>query len=240
MVPYAPQAQPLTDLDSARLVRGRYGAGPSRRLLQGIVNASALLSPQTNPEAVLSSRIEGAQATVDEVLEFEDEETVDIQEMANYRRTLSLATGESITLELIGQIQGGLLDSVRGSNESPGAFRNDQNWIGSVGCTMDEVSFVPPSPLQLQDRSLAFEAYLGHMDFGALVQTTVVHAQFEWIHPFKDGNGRIGRLMIRFFSIRSARWPARCSTCRNIWRAIATSVTPDCAPSAPRAIGPAG
>lgn len=213
MKPYVPHALPLRNLDLVRLVRkiGPANAALARYdgLLQGIVNASVLLSPLTNREAVLSSRIEGTQATVDEVLEFEagmefeGEKTADIQEVVNYRRTLTLATaalgGQSLSLSLIRQMHGVLMDSVRGSNKTPGSFRTDQNWIGTAGCTIEEATFVPPSPLQLQDYLQALEAYLGADDFDALVQTAIVHAQFELIHPFKDGNGRIGRLIIPLF-----------------------------------------
>ena len=201
------------ELDLARIV-GKIGPANAALarydgLLQGIVNASVLLSPLTNSEAVLSSKIEGTQATVDEVLEYEagmefgGEKVADIQEVVNYRRTLTLATEalaeRPITLLLIRQMHKVLMDSVRGSNKSPGEFRIDQNWIGTPGCAIETATFVPPSPLQLNDHLLAFEAYLGTNDFDALVQTAIVHAQFELIHPFKDGNGRIGRLIIPLF-----------------------------------------
>ena len=213
MQPYVPDALPLANLDLTRIVRklGPANAALARYdgLLQGIVNASVLLSPLTTTEAVLSSKIEGTQATVDEVLEFEagmefrGEKAADIQEVVNYRKTLTLAketmAERTITLALIRQMHGVLMDSVRGSNKSPGEFRGDQNWIGPAGCPVERATFVPPSPLQLLDHLQAFEAYLGVEDFDVLAQTAVVHAQFELIHPFKDGNGRIGRLMIPLF-----------------------------------------
>jgi Fic family protein len=213
MEPYVPGALPLAQLDYGRLVRkiGPANAALARYdgLLQGIVNASVLLSPLTNSEAVLSSKIEGTQATVDEVLEYEagmefaGDKVADIREVVNYRKTLMLAKEElaarPISLLLIRQMHDILMDSVRGSNKSPGEFRVDQNWIGPPGCAIEGATFVPPSPLQLLDHLQAFESYLGFDDFDALVQTAIVHAQFELIHPFKDGNGRIGRLMIPLF-----------------------------------------
>ncbi len=213
MLPYSPDALPLKDIDLGRIV-GKIGPANAALarydgLLQGIVNASVLLSPLTTSEAVLSSKIEGTQATVDEVLEYEagmefgGEKTADIQEVVNYRKTLTLAketlAERPITLSLIRQMHAVLMDSVRGANKSPGEFRTDQNWIGPAGCAIEAASFVPPSPLQVNDHLLAFEAYLGADDFDALVQTAIVHAQFELIHPFKDGNGRIGRLLIPLF-----------------------------------------
>jgi Fic family protein len=213
MRPYHPDALPLEKLDYARIIRknGPANAALARYdgLLQGIVNAAVLLSPLTTNEAVLSSKIEGTQATVDEVLEYEagmefgGEKVADIQEVVNYRKTLTLATQalaeRPITLSLIRQMHGVLMDSVRGANKNPGQFRADQNWIGPVGCTMDQATFVPPSPLQLLDHLQAFETYIGSDDFDSLVQTAIIHAQFELLHPFKDGNGRIGRLMIPLF-----------------------------------------
>lgn len=92
-----------------------------------------------------------------------------------------------------------LLDSVRGLDKEPGEFRQDQNWIGSKGCKIEQATFVPVSPLQLQTSLDNWAAYIQSDDLDALLQLAVVHAQFELIHPFKDGNGRIGRLLIPLF-----------------------------------------
>ena len=213
MEPYIPQALPLAGLDFARLIGhiGPANAALARYdgLLQSVINPSVMLSPLTNREAVLSSKIEGTQATVDEVLEFEagldfeGEKKSDIQEIVNYRKTLMIASeylvGRPITLSLVRQMHAVLMDSVRGADKTPGAFRLDQNWIGPVGCTLEQASFVPPSPLQLLDHLQGWESYVSSTDFDLLVQVAVVHAQFELIHPFKDGNGRIGRLLIPLF-----------------------------------------
>jgi len=91
------------------------------------------------------------------------------------------------------------MNSVRGADKTPGQFRNQQNWIGPTGCTIEQATFVPPSPLQLLDHLEAFERYLASDDVDPLVQVAVVHAQFELLHPFNDGNGRIGRLLIPLF-----------------------------------------
>lgn len=213
MQPYIPHALPLTNLDYARLIAhiGPANAALARYdgLLQSVINPGVMLSPLTNREAVLSSKIEGTQATVDEVLEYEaglefgDEKAKDIQEIVNYRKTLVIASeyvqARPITLALIKQMHAVLMDSVRGANKTPGEFRRDQNWIGPAGCSIEQASFVPPSPLQLLDHLQAWESYLATGDFDLLVQAAVVHAQFELIHPFKDGNGRIGRLLIPLF-----------------------------------------
>ncbi len=213
MEPYVPRQLPLQDLDYRRLI-GKIGPANAALarydgLLQSVINPGVMLSPLTNREAVLSSKIEGTQATVDEVLEFEagldfeGEKAKDIQEVVNYRRTLVLASEQlaerPITLSLVRQMHAVLMDSVRGAGKTPGEFRRDQNWIGPVGCTIEQATFVPPSPLQLLDHLQAWESYIVSNDFDLLVQVAVVHAQFELIHPFKDGNGRIGRLFIPLF-----------------------------------------
>jgi Fic family protein len=92
-----------------------------------------------------------------------------------------------------------LLDSVRGQDKSPGEFRKDQNWIGAYGTPIEQASFVPPSPLQLMSFLEQWEQYIRQDDTDILLQAGVVHAQFELLHPFKDGNGRIGRLLIPLF-----------------------------------------
>jgi len=213
MKPYVPQSLPLTGLDHARLIRkiGPANAALARYdgLLQSVINPGVMLSPLTNREAVLSSRIEGTQATVDEVLEyeagveFEGAKAQDIQEIVNYRKALILGTetlaDRPLTLSLIRSMHRVLMDSVRGADKTPGQFRVNQNWLGPDGCAIDQATFVPPSPLQLLDHLEAFERYLASDDVDALVQVAVVHAQFELLHPFQDGNGRIGRLLIPLF-----------------------------------------
>ena len=214
MKPYIPEKLPIENLDYRRLfpLVGQANAELARYdgLLQGIVNPHVMLSPLTNEEAVLSSRIEGTQATVDEVLEQEaglttkeGEKYKDIQEIINYREALRSAhyylMERPITLSFIRELHKILLNSVRGQDKNPGEFRKDQNWIGLPGCTIEEATFVPPNPLQLQDYLEQWERYIKGDDIEPLVQTAVMHAQFELLHPFKDGNGRIGRILIPLF-----------------------------------------
>lgn len=181
----------------------------------GMVNPAVMLSPLTNQEAVLSSKIEGTQATIEEVLEheagqeYDEAKSRDIHEILNYRKVLMLAkertAGHPIRLSLIKQLHRILMDSVRGADKQPGHFRKDQNWIGPYGCTIEQATFVPPGPLQLMDYLQAWEAYLQQDDIDPIVQTAIVHAQFELLHPFKDGNGRIGRLLIPLFLFSKGR-----------------------------------
>ena len=213
MRPYTPSELPLTDLDFRRLLPlvGQANAALARYdgLLQGIPNPAVMLSPLTTQEAVLSSKIEGTQATVDEVLEQEagllkeGEKFLDIQEISNYRQALYSAREHlkdyPIRLSFVRELHRILMSSVRGQDKTPGAFRLDQNWIGKHGCVMEHASFVPPNPLQLPDHLQAWERYLDSNDVDFLLQTAVVHAQFELLHPFKDCNGRIGRILIPLF-----------------------------------------
>ena len=220
MKPYIPQELPIKKLNYEFLIKLVGEANSSlaeyNGLLQGIVGSSVLLAPLTNQEAVLSSKIEGTQATIEEVLEHEaggvskDENTTqDIKEILNYRKALT--TSEEyvdrygINLNLILEIHTILMDSVRGKNKTPECFRNDQNWIGPYGCTIEEATFLPPNPLQLFDYLQKWETYIQSSDFDVLAQSGIVHAQFELLHPFKDGNGRVGRLLIPLFLFKKKR-----------------------------------
>lgn len=213
MKPYSPDALPISDLDYRRLF-GLVGDASSELarydgLLQGIPNPAVMLSPLTTREAVLSSKIEGTQATVDEVLEQEaglikeGEKYKDIQEISNYRLALYQAREYlleyPIRLGFIRELHKILMDSVRGENKTPGEFRRDQNWIGRPGCAIEQAMFVPPDPLQLPEYLHTLERYMDMDDSNHILQTAVVHAQFELLHPFKDGNGRIGRILIPLF-----------------------------------------
>ncbi|MCK4577773.1 MAG: Fic family protein [Candidatus Marinimicrobia bacterium] len=211
MEPYVPNTLPFEDLDYKRLISlvGEANAELARYdgKLGSIVNPAILLSPLTTQEAVLSSRIEGTQASLDEVLEHEagqlstdPDKTHDIQEILNYRRVLRLASDtlkdRPLSLGLLQQMHKILMDSVRGQTKTPGEFRKNQNWIGPRGCSIEEATFVPPTPMRLLDHLQNWEAYTQGEDIDVLIQAAVIHAQFEVIHPFRDGNGRIGRLLI--------------------------------------------
>ena len=219
MKAYKPAALPPSGIEIAQLVTlvGEANAALARYdgLLQGMVNPAVMLSPLTNQEAVLSSRIEGTQATVEEVLEHEAgreydlDKEADIQEILNYRKALTLAAeslrDRPLRLSLVKALHKELMNSVRGQDKEPGNFRKTQNWIGPYGCTIETATFIPPNPLQLVDHLQAWERYLASDDTDPLLQTAIVHAQFEILHPFKDGNGRIGRLLIPLFLYSKGR-----------------------------------
>ena len=214
MKPYIPKALPLDCLDYVSLLslisEANEQLGYYNGLLQFVVNPHIMLSPLTNQEAMLSSKIEGTQATVDEVFEQEagidkeNEQKKDIQEIINYRKVLLLAEealrgNKGISLSHILNMHKILMDSVRGREKNPGEFRKDQNWIGSYGTPIEKASFIPPNPFQLPNYLEDFERYVAFDDKDYLIQTAIVHAQFELLHPFKDGNGRIGRVLIPLF-----------------------------------------
>ncbi len=207
---------PPTALDWPRLLPliGPANAAVARYdgVLQGIPNAHVLLSPLTSQEAVLSSRIEGTQATLGEILEFEAaEETAtgekqkDIREVLNYRQALRYAVRELERLPLNGRLVRSthrvLMGGVRGENRMPGKFRRLANWIGPPGCTAETARFVPPDAHRVPDLMAAWEKHLHGEANDRLVQLAILHAEFESIHPFLDGNGRLGRLLVPLFLV---------------------------------------
>lgn len=213
MIPYLFEELPLGELDFRLLLPlvGQANAALARYdgLLLGIPNPAIMLSQLTTQEAVFSSKIEGIRATIDEVLEqeagllSEGEKHNDIKEISNYRNALLLSQNqidmEPLRLSLVRNLHKILMDSARGKHKTPGKFRNDQNWIGPLGCTIEQATFIPPNPLQLPHYLERWEQYLMSDEIDALLQTAVMHAQFELLHPFKDGNGRIGRILIPLF-----------------------------------------
>ena len=213
MKSYIPDNLPIKGIDYLRLFASTVAANSELSrydgLLQGIVNPAVMLSPMETREAVLSSKIEGTQATVDEVLEQEaginhtGEKHEDINEIVNYRTALRESYrylgDHPVTLSVIREIHRMLLDSVRGQNKRPGEFRLYQNWIGRPGTSIEEATYVPPSPMQVQDFLEDWVKYVQGDDKDVLVQAAVMHAQFELIHPFLDGNGRVGRILIPLF-----------------------------------------
>ena len=214
MQPFVPQQLPITDVDWESLIpligKANRALAHYDGVLMGVPNPNVLLSPLTTQEAVLSSRIEGTQATLGEVYRFEagDEPTQesrrqDIGEILNYRRALRVSEAELRTrpfnLNLLLQLHEILLDSVRGANKARGRFRTTQNWIGSADSPIGEAAFVPPVPETLPELLDNWEKYYHSNRPDALVQLAVVHAQFEILHPFLDGNGRLGRILIPLF-----------------------------------------
>jgi len=164
-------------------------------------------------EAVQSSKIEGTMATIQEVFEFEadfdddisNKKREDIEEVLNYRKALEYGVKKidqdfPITENFVKELHKILLTSVRGASKAPGEFRKGQVYIGSHGTTIESASYVPPEPQHILEHFSNLEKYLNeHKEQDALVQIAIAHYQFEAIHPFWDGNGRVGRLVISLF-----------------------------------------
>jgi Fic family protein len=220
MEPFIPDKLPLTELDWAKFVpyiaRANYELAHYDGILQGMVNPVILLSPLTTREAVLSSKIEGTQATVQEVLEFEavsakqgvegTNKVEDIREVINYRKAVDNAIEylkkRPISLNLLKRIHLVLLDSVRGKDKQRGEFRTDQNYIGKPDSDITHASYIPPRPELLPELLDNLEKYIHFEEKDRLVQLSIVHAQFEIIHPFLDGNGRVGRILVPLFLLK--------------------------------------
>lgn len=159
-------------------------------------------------EAVLSSQIEGTQSSLDDVLEaeakvFRASRPRDVNEVINYVRAMNHGLERlkdlPVSIRLIKEIHQRLLTGVRGAERESGELRRSQNWIGPAGCTLHEASFIPPPMEEVPQALSELERFVhGNAPMPALVKIGLAHAQFETIHPFLDGNGRIGRLLITF------------------------------------------
>ncbi len=176
-------------------------------------NPSLLITPYIKREAVLSSKIEGTQASLSDLFYFEaankeekqkEVKKTDVLEVVNYVKAMSYGIQRlkelPLSLRLIREIHRELMRGVRGEHLTPGEFRRSQNWIGSAGCTLNEAKYVPPPVREMNDALGHFEKFLHDRDnFPGLIQCALIHYQFEAIHPFLDGNGRIGRLLTTLF-----------------------------------------
>jgi len=159
-------------------------------------------------EAVLSSQIEGTQSSLQDVLAAEarirsPERPRDVDEVINYVTAMNHGLDRlqtlPISVRLIREIHARLLEGVRGSQMQPGELRTSQNWIGPAGCTLNEATFVPPPHRDVPNALGALEGFVhSPSELPVLIQIGLIHAQFETIHPFLDGNGRVGRLLITF------------------------------------------
>lgn len=175
--------------------------------IRTLPNPDLFIFMYVRKEAVLSSQIEGTQSSLNDILEveadiFDSERPRDVDEVLNYVRAMNYGLERLAELplsnRLVREIHNVLLSGVRGGNAQPGEWRKIQNWIGPQGCSLKDASFVPPPPQQLDDILGQFENFLHHESLPALLQIGMAHAQFETIHPFLDGNGRVGRLLIAF------------------------------------------
>ena len=181
--------------------------------LDGVVtvlpNSDLFIAMYVKKEALLSSQIEGTQASLEGVLRFEadldpEEDINEVKEVINYIKALNYGIARlsdlPISNRLIKEIHRILIQGTRGTRKTPGEFRKIQNWIGVPGATLSEANFVPPPPEKVPELMSELEKFIHQKDeIPPLVKIALIHAQFETIHPFLDGNGRVGRLLITFY-----------------------------------------
>lgn len=206
----------LFDCEIIKLIsKANNAMGAYRGFLINTINPMLLISPLVSQEAVLSSKLEGTHATIEDFINYDAGNEVSIskdemQEIMNYRSALFYALEQMSTISddseegkhklplsvrLIKSMHKILLDNVRGQAKNPGEFKTEQNYIGNSS----EITFTPlPAELTLEYMS-NLEQYIHYDEVDVLVQAALLHCQFEMIHPFKDGNGRIGRLLIPLF-----------------------------------------
>ena len=207
-----PPLPPVPPVDLARfqilLEQANQAIGRLDGLASLLPDLSLLLYTYVRKEAVLSSQIEGTQSSLSDLLLYENDEAPgapieDVQEVSNYVAAMNhglerMRSGFPLSLRLIREIHEVLLSKGRGSGKQPGEFRRSQNWIG--GSRPGNAVFVPPPPELLNDCLNQFELFLHDEQTGLplLIRAGLIHVQFETIHPFLDGNGRLGRLLITF------------------------------------------
>ncbi|MCO5237303.1 MAG: Fic family protein [Chitinophagaceae bacterium] len=177
------------------------------QMLKNLRNTEILLAPLRNQEAVISSRIEGTISTMDEILQYEADNNgientsvkADVIETILYQRALknaqeALESGYNFSINFIRQMHQQLLYLGRGANKSPGEFKKEQNYLADK--RKKEIQFIPVSPEKLNEGLEKLFDFLNTSDMPPLIKTAIMHLEFEALHPFKDGNGRIGRMLI--------------------------------------------
>jgi Fic family protein len=171
-------------------------------------NVDHIIAMYVRKEALLSSQIEGTQASLEDIFEYESDTPIknvqDVQEVVNYIKALNHGLKRieefPMSIRLIKEIHHILLSDNRGKEKTPGEFKRSQNWIGPSGSTLKNASFVPPPPLEALDAVGQLELFLHkEHELPVLIACALIHYQFETIHPFLDGNGRLGRLLITFY-----------------------------------------
>lgn len=208
-IPASLPPNPAIELDNST-VEILVKANKQIALLEGIAeripNVNLFVSMYVRKEALMSSQIEGTQATLEDVLDpmLEENTNRPVGEVINYIKATDFAINRLQELplcnRLIKEAHKVLMSGVRGQEKNPGEFRHSQNWIGAAGSTLQNASFVPPSPEDMIQAMSDLEKYLNSEDeLDVLIRVALIHYQFETIHPFLDGNGRIGRLLITLF-----------------------------------------
>ncbi len=209
--PLPPDPSIQTDRLVSLLSRADQAIGRLDGEIRNMPNPDLFVAMYVRREAVLSSQIEGTQSTLDDLLAVELQPRVaeiarDVDEIVNYVRAMNHGLERlselPLSLRLIREIHAELLEGVRGANRLPGEFRRDQNFIAPAGVTdIRDAIFVPPAVTDMHQALDNFEKFLHDDELPALLHAGVAHAQFETVHPFMDGNGRVGRLLITFLLV---------------------------------------
>ena len=208
-VPASLPPNPTIELDKSTvglLVKANKQIALLEGIAKRIPNVNLFVSMYVRKEALMSSQIEGTQATLEDVLDpmLEENTNRPVGDVINYIKATEFAVDRLKELplcnRLIKEAHEVLMSGVRGQEKNPGEFRHSQNWIGPAGSTLKTASFVPPSPEDMIKAMSELEKYINADDeLDVLIRTALIHYQFEIIHPFLDGNGRIGRLLITLF-----------------------------------------
>ena len=204
-LPPSPSIEPDSEM-TALLINANRKVALLDGLSSRIPNMDLFVAMYVRKEALVSSQIEGTQCTLDDVLDPNIETNIngDVADVINYIKATEYAVNRLNTLplcnRLIKETHSVLLSGVRGSEKTPGEFRYSQNWIGGQGSTLKNARYIPPNPGDMENAMSDLEKYL-HADdpLDPLIRAALIHYQFETIHPFLDGNGRVGRLLITLF-----------------------------------------
>ena len=190
----------------AKLVEANKKLAALDGLSARIPNMDLFVSMYVRKEALLSSQIEGTQCTLDDILNplIEENTNRNVSDVVNYIKATEFALNRLHSLplcnRLIKETHAVLMEGVRGQEKSPGEFRYSQNWIGGQGSTIRNARYIPPNPEDMQTAMSDLEKYMnGDDSLDPLIQAALIHYQFETTHPFLDGNGRVGRLLITLF-----------------------------------------
>lgn len=201
--------QPPVDISSellSKLIVANKQVATLEGLSSRIPNMDLFVSMYVRKEALLSSQIEGTQCTLDDILDplLDENTNRNVSDVVNYIRATEFAIERLKTLplcnRLIKEIHAILMEGVRGQEKNPGEFRYSQNWIGGQGSTLKNARYIPPNPEDMLNAMSDLEKYINSDDaLDPLIQAALIHYQFETTHPFLDGNGRVGRLLITLF-----------------------------------------
>ena len=216
-VPSPLPPNPIVELDEdmrASLKRIYIGIGRLQTISEAIPDVNMFLAMYVRKEALFSSQIEGTQATLDDILDpmIEENANRDVTDVIDNVKAVTFAVsqildpnGLPLSLRLLRETHNVLLNHSRGHDKNPGTFRNSQNWIGPTGCTLLSAAYVPPNVEDMNKALCDLEMFIHDESSGIdpIVKAALIHYQFETIHPFLDGNGRIGRLLILLYLLHA-------------------------------------